>query len=389
MVADTTTPLLQLLLQGTGNNNNAWGQNLNDQVISLLEQAVAGTTTIDVDGGGGSINLTDNQARSAVIVLTGALTSTLNIYVPSRSKTWRFINNTTGNFRANVTTAISAYTTLPQGKATDVTCSADGLTVYRSDRHQVGELFYYAGNGSPPPGALECDGSYKKRLDFTDLYQRIGTTWGSTDSTDFRLPPGNDTGRYIRGRTASVPSGTVQSNQNRSHMHTGSGSTSTESNTHYHTASGSTGTTSTTHYHNYSGVTAGISTGHVHGYSGSTSNESANHNHDYYGSPSSSNTPGGNFATGAAPSLIQTGNQRQAHYHNFSGITGSQSSDHVHAYSGSTGTESASHTHSYSFGTSNETSNHYHTYSFTTSTGSQDGTEARPESIVGILCIRY
>lgn len=325
-MVDTTSPLLGLLLQGTGGDNNSWGQNLNDQVITLIENAIAGVVTIAVTGGSHSLSAV--EARSATIVLTGVLASDQTIVVPNLSKKWSIVNNCTGAFYTFLKTAAGTAINLPAGTSTDVTCyGAD--TVQRADASKVGEFFYFAGT-TAPAGSLECDGSTPLCAGPIDLFARVGTTWGvGNGTTTFTLPDGKTTGRFMRSRTASVTIGTYQSNQNKAHTHTGSGTTSTESASWTHSFSGTTSTESATHTHSYSQGTAGSQ------------------------KPNGTGTqPFDNTSTGAT--------------------TGTQSANHTHTYSGTTSTQSANHTH---------------TYSFTTS--SDGGAEARPEAMVGLLCIRY
>ena len=208
MAVDTTSPLLQLLLQGTGNNNNTWGVNLNESVFLLIEQAIAGITEVPVTGAG-DVTLTADESRSATIVLTGILTANQTVIMPATAKRWTIINSTTGAFFVLVKTAAGTAVNAPQGASTDMI--SDGTTITRKDANRVGELFFHAGT-TVPSGALECDGTAYKRAGVVDLYAKIGVTWGNTDGTDFKVPPGKDTGRFVRSRTASVAVGTSQSN---------------------------------------------------------------------------------------------------------------------------------------------------------------------------------
>lgn len=330
MVADARTPILGLLKQGTGNNNNLWGDLLNTQVIDLVEQAITGSATIGVTGG--SITLSESQARCRRIVLTGALSSDQTIVVPNRTQGWQVINKTTGSNFVLVKTASGSPVNAPQGCVTDIVCDGSG-SVERADRKQVGNYFFHAGS-APPPGAFECDHSAKKRASAVDLYAAISTLHGSNDSTDFLLPPGKDTGRYLRARTSSVAAGTIQSNQNKSHNHTGSGTTGNQSASHTHSASGTTG------------------------------NMSANASHTH---------------TGYLPNW----GRRNLSLDNIGGLVNDGSGNEPVTIEST----SVEHTHSISLTTGTESSNHTHTFSFTTS--DSGGTEARPESIVGILCVWY
>ena len=48
-----------------------------------------------------------------------------------------------------------------------------------------------------PSGWLECDGSPLSRTAYADLYAAIGTTYGYTSASDFRLP--DLRGEFVRG----------------------------------------------------------------------------------------------------------------------------------------------------------------------------------------------
>jgi len=88
------TPLLGLALPTTGSLPGAWGNTVNDSITSLLDSAIAGTTTLSADS---DVTLTDgneaaNQSRQAIIRWTASGTVTRNITAPNRSKTYVVIN---------------------------------------------------------------------------------------------------------------------------------------------------------------------------------------------------------------------------------------------------------------------------------------------------------
>lgn len=60
-----------------------------------------------------------------------------------------------------------------------------------------GAVSAYAG-ANPPPGYLMADGSEVSRTQYPLLFQAIGTTYGSSSSTTFRLP--DLQGRVVAGR---------------------------------------------------------------------------------------------------------------------------------------------------------------------------------------------
>jgi hypothetical protein len=89
------TPLLGLALPVTGSLNNQWGDTVNNSITSLLDSAVAGTTTLSTDA---DVTLTttqeaSNQARSAILLWTAAGTVTRIITAPAQSKAYVVINS--------------------------------------------------------------------------------------------------------------------------------------------------------------------------------------------------------------------------------------------------------------------------------------------------------
>jgi hypothetical protein len=96
------TSLLGLALPVQGEETGQWGNLVNTAITSLLDTAVAGTTTLSTDG---NVTLTSStgiadQARAAIIVLSGARTAIRTVTAPARSKVYVVINQTTGGFDA-------------------------------------------------------------------------------------------------------------------------------------------------------------------------------------------------------------------------------------------------------------------------------------------------
>jgi hypothetical protein len=87
-MASTYSPLLGIELIGIGDQNNTWGTTTNTNLGTLLEQAIAGTTTIDVTSGDVTLttfNGASNQARCAAIKVTGTPGVARNIIAPAKS----------------------------------------------------------------------------------------------------------------------------------------------------------------------------------------------------------------------------------------------------------------------------------------------------------------
>jgi hypothetical protein len=90
------TTLLGLGLPVTGELSGTWGDTVNNTITSLLDTAVAGTTTLssDADVTLTTTTLAANQARQAIILWTASGTVTRNITAPAQSKTYAVINST-------------------------------------------------------------------------------------------------------------------------------------------------------------------------------------------------------------------------------------------------------------------------------------------------------
>lgn len=93
----TYSPSLRIELIGDGEQDGIWGQTTNNNLGSLIEQAIAGVTTVDVTSADltlTSYNGTLDEARSAVLVVNGSNAVTRNITIPNEPKTYIVSNNT-------------------------------------------------------------------------------------------------------------------------------------------------------------------------------------------------------------------------------------------------------------------------------------------------------
>jgi hypothetical protein len=100
MAVTNFSPLLGLALPTTGDLSGTWGTTVNDAITSLLDSAVAGTTTLssDADVTLSTTNGSSNQARNAVILWTASNgATTRNITAPAQSKAYVVINAGTGS----------------------------------------------------------------------------------------------------------------------------------------------------------------------------------------------------------------------------------------------------------------------------------------------------
>lgn len=99
-MATGNTSLLGLALPVEGELSGTWGDVVNDSITSLLDTAVAGTTTLstDADVTLTTTSLAANQARQAILRWTASNgATTRNITAPAQSKPYIVINAGTGS----------------------------------------------------------------------------------------------------------------------------------------------------------------------------------------------------------------------------------------------------------------------------------------------------
>ena len=110
------TSLLGLAQPVTGTESGTWGTVVNDEITALVEQAVAGGVTIDVTAGNVTLTSTtgaSNQARNAVLLVTGTPGTSRNVVAPSSSKVYIVKNSSDGDIvlKGSATTGV----TIPVG----------------------------------------------------------------------------------------------------------------------------------------------------------------------------------------------------------------------------------------------------------------------------------
>jgi len=261
-MASTYTSNLRLTKQGDGDNPNTWGQVLNDGVISLVDDAVAGYTTVSV-GSAASVTLTNNQgsgdqSRSAILELKGSVGgshSAIYVLIPNNSKSYVIRNSVSyasagadvilrvaGNTGVTIaaasntfviTNGTSVYNVSPtdfasaitvEGAATfQSTVTVSGAATFKGDVHVSSKVcasaFYGDGvniSGLLPPGVivpygvsaaptgfLLCDGTAVSRTTYSALFAVVSALYGEGNgSSTFNVP--DLRGRFIAGWDAGT-----------------------------------------------------------------------------------------------------------------------------------------------------------------------------------------
>lgn len=93
----TYTTLLGFVQPTTGELNNTWGGIVNTQLTQLVEDSIAKASTQSVTAGDWTLSTAGggaaNEARNAILVVTGTPGTTRNIYAPKKDKMYVVVNN--------------------------------------------------------------------------------------------------------------------------------------------------------------------------------------------------------------------------------------------------------------------------------------------------------
>lgn len=405
----TFSPSLRIELIGAGEQAGTWNVTTNNNLGDLLEQAIAGRTTVDVTAGNvtlTSLNGVVDEARSAVLAVTGTPGVTRIITIPNVEKAYTLINQTTNIVQ--IKTASGTAFNCPPSATTVIAC--DGSNGVQGSG--IAPLTSPAFTGTPtaPTAAGGTNTTQLATTAFTTTaistalsaalpagvimlwsgsivsipvgWALCNGTSGTPDLRD-RFVVGAGT-TYAVNATGGANTVTLDTTQIPSHTHTGS-STTTSANVD-HTHSGTTNNTDINHQHAINGNTGLQSANHIH--TGLTDTV-GDHQHAAPSAPSENAGPRYPFgAGGGVGSEKQTSggvysaeraltNGAGSHFHNLT--TSGVSENHFHGISFNSGFSGPTHAHGFATGGMSANTTHAHNYSFTTtSTGGGLAHENRP-----------
>jgi len=130
-MASTYSPSLKITLMGDGDQAGLWGQTTNTNLGTLLEQAITGVTSITMSDANytlTSFNGVSDEARNAVLVVTGTNNAVRDLVPPVVEKLYVVANNTSGGQAIRVIGATGTGVNIPNGTTTWVYC--DGTNFY-------------------------------------------------------------------------------------------------------------------------------------------------------------------------------------------------------------------------------------------------------------------
>jgi hypothetical protein len=133
-MASTYSTNLKLELIGNGDQSGTWGNTTNTNLGTLIEEAIAGVINITLSTVNyllSNLNGVTDEARHAVLIVTGTPGGVKNLLVPNgQTKTYIVVNNTTGGFDLGVQTwsgagltGTGAIALVPSGAAVQIYCT--------------------------------------------------------------------------------------------------------------------------------------------------------------------------------------------------------------------------------------------------------------------------
>ena len=127
----TYTPILQLALPATGELNGTWGTTVNDNITSMVEQAIAGLATVNTWTAAShtltTANGTTSEARCAILQCSGAPGAAATVICPTASKVYIIKNSVTGGYAVTLKTSAGTGVSVANGSTALLYC--DGTNV--------------------------------------------------------------------------------------------------------------------------------------------------------------------------------------------------------------------------------------------------------------------
>ena len=167
---------LGLILQNAGENSTTWGGFVNTNFQTLLEQAIVGQTTIlmaNADYPLSSAQGVSNEARNAVLIITGNQNATYNVIVPAVPKLYIITNN--------LSSSATAYLKVTGSSTSFSVANGNTVMVYCTGSN-AGTAFY-ALNYSPNASNLVSGGTIASNV--TATTQSAGTNNTTVATTAF------------------------------------------------------------------------------------------------------------------------------------------------------------------------------------------------------------
>lgn len=129
----TFSPLLRIELIGQGEQSNTWGNTTNTNLGTLIEQAIAGATSITIADDNHELTNVDgasDEARRAILTFTGTQTQERTVFVPNTSKVYIVRNTVSGGFplRFQRISGVGTSVSVPPNKTALLICDGSDVS---------------------------------------------------------------------------------------------------------------------------------------------------------------------------------------------------------------------------------------------------------------------
>jgi len=224
-MASTYSTSLKLTLMGDGDQSGLWGQTTNTNLGTLVEQAITGVQSIvmaDANYTLTNFNGVTNEARNAVLVVTGTNNAVRDLIPPVVKKLYTIVNNTTGGYAIRVIGASGTGVNIPNGTTCLVYCDGtnfvnglsgtSGSFTVNGALSLLGALTYGGvtlANSVTGTGSMVLSASPTFTGTPTAPTASPGTNTTQIATTAFALANGIPSGAIVMwsGSIASIPSG--------------------------------------------------------------------------------------------------------------------------------------------------------------------------------------
>ena len=140
-MASTYSPSLKIELIGNGDQSGVWGTTTNNNLGTLIEQAITGVQAITMSNTSyvmSNYNGVSDEARNAVLVVSGTNSSIQQIVAPLVNKLYIVTNNTSGGYAITIGGVTGTTVTIPNNTTAQVYC--DGTNFYSSQTTSAGNF---------------------------------------------------------------------------------------------------------------------------------------------------------------------------------------------------------------------------------------------------------
>lgn len=142
-----TTPNKGFEVQVTGSNSGTWGDVLNDDVISIIDNNLGGIVTKSVAGS--NITLSSTESQMAIVRLTGAQSADIQL-TTSCIGSFFVENLTTNSFNITVVNdQVATGVIVPKGRSTVISDATNGCRIAGTDSFPTGTSLSFPQTSAP------------------------------------------------------------------------------------------------------------------------------------------------------------------------------------------------------------------------------------------------